>query len=259
MKTPVQNSRGRMIFTGRFPRSSFNGWTESQDGRAILERIGNERRFALFGRTAAARRRVWRQLSRTVRTRNVISLVQREIDAGLERLDPIVYAHDLPRVGVDLRRLVVVPRLFVNGEAYRGLYTAVQAEPAFTSLEGGESLTEWFVITVVEAMDAAIASARPSPHSPLPATSSWIVVGVDERFEWRVPFQGPAWPGHYYVMELTAQPVTRAVRKAVDEAIAGFEKSLPSLPRARRTEIVRQAAMSLQQLLARDGRRVVSL
>ena len=79
---------------------------------------------------------------------------------------------------------------------------------------------------------------RPSPESPLPAGRDWIIVGVDEQFEWAVPIEGPGWPGHYYALELTRRPITRVVRKAVHEAIGHLEASLPSLSRAQRNAIV---------------------
>jgi len=42
-------------------------------------------------------------------------------------------------------------------------------------------------------------------------------------------------------MELTRDPVTRAVRKAVVDAVARIDASLPSLSRLARTEILRRA------------------
>jgi hypothetical protein len=84
-----------------------------------------------------------------------------------------------------------------------------------------------------------------------------MIVGVNQQFEWRVPFEGPAWPGHYYALELTAQPITRAVRKAAEKAIAGLEQSLPSLPKNRRSDIIRQATLSLDHLFDRNRRQLV--
>ena len=255
MKTPVQNSRGRLIYTGRVARSTFNDWAQSTDGRALLEQIGSELRFAFFGRVRAARGRLWRHVQRAIRGERLATVLQREVDATLARLDPIVFAHDLPRVSVDLRRLVVVPRFFVNAEAYRGISAALRAEPITTPAD--VSLSEWLTLTIIDAIEAAVVRERPSVPRPLRAAGGWMIVGVNQQFDWRVPFQGPAWPGHYYVLEQTAQPISRAVRKAVERAIADLEQALPSLPRNRRGEIIRQATLSLDQLLGR-GRRLVA-
>jgi hypothetical protein len=45
-------------------------------------------------------------------------------------------------------------------------------------------------------------------------------------------------------------PITTAVRKATMEAVASLERSLPSLSRIRRYEIVRQAALSVRGIAA---------
>jgi hypothetical protein len=258
MKTPVQNSRGRLIYTGRVAQSTFKAWAQSTDARALLDHVGSELRLAFFGRLWAARRRVWRRLRQAMRSERLAGMLQREVDASLERLDPIVHAHDLPRVSVDLRRLVVVPRLFVNAEAYRGISAAVHSEPAFTTPPEAASLSEWLILTIIDAIDAAVVGRQPSVRRPVRAAGSWMIVGVNQQFEWRVPFQGPAWPGHYYVLELTTQPISRTVRKTVERAVADLERSLPSLPRNRRSDIIRQATLSLDELLSGDRRRAAS-
>lgn len=255
MKTPVRYSRGRLRFTGQIARASFNAWAGSDGGREVLESVAAGMRFAVFGRRRAARRRVWRQLNAAAGAGAIVRDVQREVDGYLERLDPIVYAHGLPRVGVDLHRLIVVPRSFANAEVYRGMYCALRGHPAFDTIEGGELVREWFVVTVVAAIAGAVADARPSPRRPLPAGSDWIVVGVNEQFEWGVPLDGPAWRGHYYLLELTNRPPTRSVRRAAEDAIARLETSLPSLTRVRRNDILRQATLSVEQLLARSRAR----
>lgn len=236
MRAAVRFSRGRARYTGRIARASFVAWTESGRGRSALDLVASRIRFALFGRQRAARRRLWREAVETARREAVADAVQRELDAYLARVDTFAYARELPRVGVDLRRLVVVPRLFANDELYRRIDAALLAPQLFPS--GGESLRGWFVRMLVHATEAAVEGTRPSPESPLPAGQDWIVVGVDERFEWAVPIEGPGWPGHYYVLELTRRPITRVVRKAVHEAIGHLEASLPSLSRAQRNAIV---------------------
>jgi hypothetical protein len=251
MKTPIRYSRKRLAYTGRLARARFAAWAESSHGRSVLEQIASRMRFALFNRMRAARRRVWRRLVAAARTEEVVVAMQREVDGHLARLDTLAYAHDLPRTGIDLHRLVVVPRMFVNAETYRRVDAALVAQPAFAAVDGGESLRDWFVLTLIDSIEATVAQARPSPQRPLPAGDDWIAVGVNELFEWRIPFDGPAWPGHYYVLELTRFPITRAVRKATRDAIARLEASLPSLTRLHRNEILRQASSSLEQLLAR--------
>lgn len=250
MKASLQNSRGRLTYTGQLDSASFNGWARSPAGVLVLEEVAPAIRFSLLGRMRSARRRVWRQLASAARSSPVIETVRSEATEYIGRLDPIVFAQDLPRVSVDLRRLVVVPRLFANAESYRALYTALRDELAFAAVPGGEALREWFVLTMVGSMERAAASARPSTRSPLPVSSDWMVVAVNERFEWRVPFEGPPWPGHYYLLEITSSPITRGVRNTVDSEIANLERTIPSLARARRSEILRQAALSLEQLLA---------
>jgi len=248
---PVRYSRDRVVFTGRPARMSFERWAETPEGLAVVEPLASAARFSLFGRMRSARGRLWRDLNHAARTRSVVAAVQRELDAYLPRLDKLVFARDLARVGVDLHRLVVVPRVFVNAEAYRSIDAALESQPAFARLTGGRPLRKWFAVTIVDAAASAVAQARPSLQRPLPAGDGWITVGVNEQFEWRVPFDGPAWPGHYFVLEVTRAPITRAFRKAAGDAIAKLEASIPSLSRSERVAILREAGSSLDQLLAR--------
>jgi hypothetical protein len=200
----------------------------------------------------AARGRVWRQLVETAQSATVAASVQREVDAYLARLGTLAFAHYLPCVSVDLRRLVVVPRVFVNGHLYRGLDIALQAHSPFAGLDDGEPLRHYFVATLVNNAAAVVERARPSVRHPLSAGADWIAVGVNNDFEWRAPFEGAGWPGHYFVMEVTRRPITRAVRKAAAHAIGGLEASLPSLTRASRFEILRQAGLTADRLVAQS-------
>jgi hypothetical protein len=255
MKAPVRYSRGRMIFTSRLPRRSFEAWAAA-DGRPAVERVASELGFALLGRRRAARRRLWRQLTTAACAPSIVRDVQRELDGYLQHLDPIVYAHGLPRVSVELRRLIVVPRSFPNAEAFRNCYTALGGHPAFDALDG-DPVRDWLLMTIVSGIDSAVAESRPSSRRPLSAGSHWILVGVNEQFEWGVPLDGPGWPGHYYLLEVTSEPLTRSVRKAAEQGIAWLEASLPSLTRVRRNEILRSASISIEQLLAKRRPRAV--
>jgi hypothetical protein len=57
-------------------------------------------------------------------TTAIVAAVQGEAQAYLERLSGFAYADGLPRVGVNLHRLVVVPRVLLNGAAFRGSWTS---------------------------------------------------------------------------------------------------------------------------------------
>jgi hypothetical protein len=250
MKGPVRYSSGRLAYTGRVDRAAFLAWCESPEGRSVVQPVAASMRFALLGRARAARRHLWRQLNGMARGDGAAAL-QREIDAYLARLEALVYARDLPSAGVDLHRLVAVPRLFANSEAECRMDAVLASAGRPGQLDGALQLREWFVLTVIEGLERAVVEARPSPKRPLPAGSEWILVGVNPLFEWRVPFKGPAWPGHYYLLELTKTPITRGIRKAAAEAIGRLDASLQALSRLDRIEILRQAGLSLGTLLAR--------
>lgn len=239
-----------MTFTGRVPHAPFAVWTDSAEGRPVLEQVQSGVGFSLLGRKRAARRLVWRRLNEAARNETVAAAMQREVDAYLTRLGRLVYAHDLPRGNVGLRRLVVVPRSFVNAVAYRRIVAAIDGQLTLAEADRHESLLDWFVLLTINRIEAAIVGARPSPRQPLPAGKDWLTVGINERFEWGIPLQGSAWLGHYYVLELTSEPLTRAIRRQIEEAIANLENSLPSLSRVHRNGILREAGLSLEQLLA---------
>jgi len=251
MKAPIRYSGGRVKYTGRIDRAAFAAWCESSDGRSVLDPIVARTRFSLLGRARAARRRLFRELTEAARASTVVAVLQQEIDSYLIRLDTLAHARDLPCAGVDLHRLVVVPRLFANSLFHRRIDALLETEPAFAKQKGHPLLRDWFTLTLVDAVEAAVMDARPSPKRPVPAGDAWTIVGVNGQFEWRLPLTGPAWPGHFYLLERTHRPITRAVRKAAGDEIAQMEISLPSLSRLERNEILRQAGLSLEQLLAR--------
>jgi len=238
----VRCSQGRLIYT-RMTRAPFMTWANTQRGRAALGAVAREIRFAFFGKERAARRRLWRGLVAATCAEPIAALIRAEAQAYLGRLSQLVYAEGLPRSGVNLHRLVVVPRVLVNGAAYRSISMRMGAQPALASLEGGEPLREFLFLALIREMHAAVARAGPSPQRPLAAGADWISVGLNSAFVWRVPLNAPAWAGHHYVLELTREPVTRALRKAVAERISSFEASLLSLSKLERYEIVRRASI----------------
>jgi hypothetical protein len=242
----VRYSRGRLVYPGRITRAPFVRWTARSDGRATIEEAASLTRFSLLGRRRSAMRRLWRQLADAARDKSVIAIVEDEARAYLERLSQLAFADALPRRGVDLRRLIVVPHALVNGAAYTAIKTRLDSHYAFGSLEGGKALREFFIRTLIRDMQAAAESAHPSPSRPLAAGDGWITVGVNATFAWLMPvFEEPPWNGHHYVLELTRSPITRAVRKAVAARVEQLEGSLQTLSRAERSEIMRRAAFGV--------------
>ena len=241
MKTWVRYRRGCARYTGGISRAPFVAWLETPKGRAVLDKATSRSRFAFLA-SARAARRLWRRLAASAREPRVIVAIQSEMDGYLGRLQEFAYADGLPRVGVDLHRVVVVPRVLINGAAYGAIAKRLQSERSFASLEGGDALREFFVTTLIDHLDGAIAGAAPSPKRPLAAGKDWISVGLENAFVWRLPILNePAWAGHHYVLELTRDPITRALRKKVTAAVERIEASLPSLSRTERNEILRRA------------------
>jgi hypothetical protein len=241
MNTWVRYRGGRAWYTGRIARAPFAAWLATPEGRATVDEAASHARFAFLARGRAARG-FWRRLAAAARDPDVIVTIQSEMDAYLGRLQEFAYAEGLPRVSVDLHRIVVVPRVLINGAAYGAIARRLRSVPAFASLDGGDALRNFFVVTLVDHLDAVIAGATPSPKHPLAIGKEWISVGLDGAFVWRLPLQKePPWDGHHYVLELTRDPITRAVRKSVVAAVERIEASLPSLSRLERHEILRRA------------------
>jgi hypothetical protein len=253
MKKSARYWRGRVRYTGKIDRSAFRAWCHSADGWSVIKPMMARMSFSIFGRRRAAERRLWRELTHTAGSATFAPAMQEHVDWHVGRLGTIVYARDLPAAGVDLRRLIAVPSLFANEATDRALNLALNTQATFASGNGRESLRNWFLLMLIDQLSTAVADARPSPQRPLPAGRDWMIVGVNSEFEWRVPFQGPDWRGHYYLLERTHQPITRAVRKAALDAMAAMEASLAGLSRAERNEILREADLSARRLLAKAG------
>lgn len=241
MKPWVRFRRGRACYAGGITRAPFAAWLATPEGEAVLNQEASRARFAFLARSRAARR-LWRQLAAAAREPGVAVRIQSEIDGYLGRLQEFAYADGLPRLNVDLHRIVVVPRVLINCAAYGAIGRGLQAERAFTSLHGGDALRDFFIRTLVDHLDAAIESTMPSPKRPLEVGKEWVSVGLDAAFTWRLPaLNEPAWDGHHYVLEVTRDPITRALRKKILAAVERIQASLPSLSRLERNEILRRA------------------
>jgi hypothetical protein len=241
MKAWVRYRRGRARYTGRVSRAPFDAWLATPKGQHVLDQATSRTRFRLFARSRAARR-LWRQFASAARAPSAVVIIQSEMDAYLGRLQEFAYADGLPRLSVDLHRLVAVPRVLINSTAYGAIARRLHSERAFASLEGGDSLRDLFITTLIDHLDGAIAGAAPSTKRPLAAGKDWISIGLENAFVWRLPvLNEPAWTGHHYVLELTRDPITRAVRKKVVAAVEEIEASLGRLSRIERNEILRRA------------------
>jgi hypothetical protein len=236
---------GQAAYAGRITRPPFAAWSETPEAKLVIAAAASRIRFSLIGRTRAARRHLWRQLSAAARDAGVVAAIQTEVQRYLETLSVLAYANGLPRVFVDLRRLVVVPRVLLNGAAYKSLETRLSGQPAFASMDGGGPLREFFLMRLIQEIETAVAIAQPSVSHPLSAGDGWVTVGLNAGFTWRLPMlQQSSWDGHHYVLELRKAPITRAVRKAIVASMEGLERSLPGLSRRERNEVLRQTVYS---------------
>ena len=241
MKAWVRYRRGRAQYTGRISRAPFDAWLATAKGQRVLDEATSRTRLPFFARARAARR-LWRQLASAARQPTAVVVIQSEMDAYLGRLQEFAYADGLPRLSVDLHRLVAVPRVLINSAAYGAIARRLHSERALAPLEGGDSLRDFFITTLIDHVDGAIAGAAPSAKRPLAAGKDWISVGLENAFVWRLPvLNEPPWTGHHYVLELTRDPITRAVRKKVVAAVQVIEASVGGLSRVERSEILRRA------------------
>jgi hypothetical protein len=242
MSAWVQYSRQRFVYTGQIGRAPFARWTDTPQGLAAVNQAASTISFALFGKARAARGRLWRGLSAAARDEGVVRLVNGEVQGYLKHLGDLAYSDGLPRETVMLRRLVVVPKVLLNGNAYGAIETHLCRHHAFSAIEGGDSLRQFFVLTLVAGLDQAMLREQPSIKNPFPAGRGWVIVARNADFEWRVPvLDEPVWAGHYYMLELTREPIGRSVRKAVATTVESMERTLPSLARMQRNEILRRA------------------
>jgi hypothetical protein len=242
MSVWIRYSRQRFIYTGRIGRAPFSRWVQTEQGRTAVDELAETIRFAFFGRQWAARRRLWRALTAAARDDTVIEIVRSEAQRYLKHVGDLAYADGLPRETIHLRRLVAVPTVLLNGNAYGALDARLARHHAFSGIEGGDALRQFFVLKLVEDLEAAAAHACPSIKSPVPAGRGWVIVGRNTTFDWRLPvLNEPLWAGHHYALELTREPITRAVKKAVGASITAMEKALPTLARLERNDILRRA------------------
>src|SRR5581483_8850985 len=160
-----------------------DAWTQTAEGKAAIAAVARTIRFSVLGKQWAARRRLWRELANAAIDESVASTVQAEADRYLTRLSQLAYAEGLPRVTVNLYRLVIVPRQLLNGVARQCLAARLRREPALTCLES-EPLREFFSLQLVRDMDAAITERRPTIKQPLALGDGWMTIGLNTTYVW---------------------------------------------------------------------------
>ncbi len=223
-------------------RTPFAYWLETPRGSDTLQAVAGTMRFRLFGRRHAARRALWRELQATAGDERVQAIVRDQARAYHALLATLAFVDALPRATVDLRRVVVVPRVLLNARALQAMHEAIDPLLNATELLGGDALREFFVTALVDEMDRAFMLARPSPHRPVPAREQWATVAVDLHFVWDAPdWSGPIWPGHHYVHEVPRSRLGRRHRNHLKKALAGIDAQMAQWPRAKRHDTVQRA------------------
>jgi len=231
-------SNGRLEYRGRITREPFMRWTETKEGTAAIARVAAGIRFSLFGRSRAARRRIWRALEDASRVESLVAAVRTEAARYMEVLASLSYSDALPRVHIALHRLVLVPRALIAGRARTQLFERLGEAPALAGRD--EAARNFFLEQLVKEMDAALQIGSPSPRRPIHAHDEWACVGVSKGLVWVDPlWAGADGTGHVFMCELPHAGLSRRDRKAVEAAIAGMAASVSSLSARQRIAMVR--------------------
>jgi len=231
-------SNGRLEYRGRITREPFMRWTETKEGTAAIARVAAGIRFSLFGRSRAARRRIWRALEDASRVESLVAAVRTEAARYMEVLASLSYSDTLPRVHIALHRLVLVPRALIAGRARTQLFERLGEAPALAGLDVSARI--FFLEQLVKEMDAALQIGSPSPRRPIHAHDEWACVGVSKGLVWVDPlWAGADGTGHVFMCELPHAGLSRRDRKAVEAAIAGMAASVSSLSARQRIAMVR--------------------
>ena len=238
---------GRLRFRGRITQEPVVEWLTSEDGVGAVQAAASQIRFALFGRTRAARRRMRRELWSVVDSPVVRASIAAECDHYLAAWAELAYAPSLPRATIALHRLVVVPRTMILARTLSRVLTRLAACPGIARLP--DPFKAFFARRILCEMDDAIRRAAPSPRRPVGTQESWACVAIDTDFIWIDPiWSGPEWRGHVTLFEMPATRLQRRERLEVEAAIAQWKQTLPSLSRRQRDGTV-QVAMDGMNLL----------
>ena len=236
-------SDGRLCYRGRVTKGPFSAWTATPEGQAAVEAEAKKIRFSLMGRSRAAKRRLWRELESVVVEQWLQKALQAEPDHYLSVWAALAYAPSLPRLQVNLRRLVAVPRTMIAARALSGLTARLLSQPAFAALDA--PLRSFLCGEVISQMDAALRRAKPSPRRPAWSKAAWACVALDDRFAWVDPlWSGPEWQGHVLLYEME-NAIPRRERRELEAAVERLQDSIAGMSFVHRDATVRSASASL--------------
>jgi hypothetical protein len=236
-------SAGRLQYRGRITREPFTRWTATKEGAAVVAHAAAGIRFALFGRSAAARRRMWRALENAARGESLATAVAGEAARYMETLTALSYGDALPRVHVALHRLILLPRAMVAGPVRAGLFKRLADAPALAALD--ETTRGFFLDQIAIELDMALQKAAPSPRRPVLAHEGWACVGVVKGLVWVDPlWAGADGTGHMFMYEFPRAGMPHPKPKELDAAIAQMAAGVATLSRLQRFAIVRAAAVN---------------
>ena len=239
-------SDGRVRFRGRITRRPFTDWAATPEGAAAVDVVARQLRFALLGRTRSAKRRMWRELESTVNNEQVKAILEASPDYYLNAMTELAYAPALPRVAIELRRMVVIPRTMIAARGRSAINSRLMISTAYADLN--ESLRAFLCDRLVWEMDDAIRRAKPSVKRPVNAREAWTCVALDEKFVWIDPlWSGKDWLGHVFMFEMPENP-SRKDRREIDAAIEQLQRSLPDLSQVQRDGTVRSAIAAMSPL-----------
>ena len=231
-------SGGRLRFR-RTTNDPVRAWLDSGEGVESVKEAARHARFSLFGRARVARRQLKRTLSDAISASSTRDALAAECEHFLAVWTQLAHAPALPRLTLEGRRLVVVPRAMIVSRAAGGAARRLAAALGPSVPEGFKS---FFGDWSLRAMDDAIRRAAPQPKRPLQAPESWSCVHVDQEFQWVVSFEsGDPWRGHVMMFEVPPGGLGRRQRHALDAAIVELTSSMPNLTRIARDGTVRMA------------------
>ena len=232
---------GRLEYQGRITREPFKRWAATKEGTEAIGRVAAGLRFSLFGRTRAARRRLWRALHEASCARSVTAAIAAEAPRYMQVVGKLAYSDGLPRLNIALHRLVLVPRAMIAGHARVALFKRLGEVPELAALD--ESVRLFFFDQIVIEMDAALQKASPSPRDPVQAQDEWACVGISKDVEWADPlWSGPDGVGHVFMFEFPRAGLSRKDRKAIEASIREMAESVTSLSKIQRYAMVRTAS-----------------